>query len=221
MQNYILAILFIMAHAQLAISESPSNLLEVGMFNVYFSLDEAIGYHDMRDDFAEVYAVGCNMVTHYFRSEYSLEQKGQRFWADLPGWLRRNPKQAERLKDWKKNYGSSLGWTLFFWSTYIQEAYTQTDGGLKALIGEMYSIFGAQKDWESLKTFVQAISKFEKEYCPGSIAGWYIAEEPNGSRKRYSPEIANQVIEHIKSAESDAEIEHHKIYILEKRARKQ
>ena len=221
MRNYIWVILLIMFHAQLAISESPSNspvehldsVGEVGMFNVYFSLDEAIDYRDVRDDFAEVYAVGCNVVTHYFRSEYSRELSGQRFWAGLAGWLRRNPKQAEQLTDWKKGYGLNLGWTLFFWSTYIQEAYTQTDGDLKVLIGEMYGIFGAQKDWDALKTFVQAISKFEKEHCPDSIAGWYIAEEPNGSRKRYSPEIANQVIERIKSAESDAGIKHHKIYI--------
>jgi hypothetical protein len=212
MRTYILAILLIMIQAQLA-SESPSNSPEVGMFNVYFSLDEAIGYRDVRDDFAEVYAVGCNLVTHYFRSEDSLERPGQRFWAGLPGWLQHNPKQAEQLKNWKKLYGPSLGWTLFFWSTYVQEAYTQTDGGLKAIIGEMYSIFGAQKDWDALRTFVKAISKFEEEHCPGSIAGWYIAEEPNGSSKQYSPEIANQVIEHIKSAESDAGIKHHGIYI--------
>jgi hypothetical protein len=213
MRSYILAILLIIAHTQFAISEMPSNYTEVGIFNVYFSLDEALGYLDVRDDFAEVYAVGCNIVTHYFRGEHSLESNGQRFWAGLPGWLNRNPRQAERLKDWKKKYGSSLGWELFFWSTYIQEAYNQTDGGLKALIGEMYGIFGEHKDWAALKTFVQAISKFEKEHCPGSIAGWYIAEEPNGSRKRYSPEIANQVIENIKSAESEAGIKHREIYI--------
>jgi len=213
MRNYILAILFITAHAQFAISETPLDSLEVGMFNVYFSLDEAIGYRDVRDDLAEVHAVGFNVVTHYFRSEYSLERPGRRFWAGLPEWLQRNPKQAKRLREWKKTYGSSLGWALFFWSEYIQEAYTQTDGGLKALIGEMYGIFGPRKDWDALKTFVKAISKFEQEHCPNSIAGWYIAEEPNSSRKRYSPEIANQIVEQIKSAESDVGVKHHKIYI--------
>jgi len=202
-----------MFHAQLAVSEPFLDSPEVGMFNVYFSLDEALGYRDVRDDFVEVYAAGCNVVTHYFRSEYSLESKGKRFWSGLSIWLQRNPKQSERLKYWKKTYGSGLGWTLFFWSTYIQEAYNQTDGGLKVLIGEMYGIFGTQKDWKALNTFVQAISKFEKEHCPSTIAGWYIAEEPNSSRKRYSPEITNQIIEHIKSAESEAGIKQHKIYI--------
>ena len=210
MRIYFLIGLLIFMICQTHHIHSTPTSREVGMFNVYFSLDESLGYVDVRDDFAEVYAVGCNLATHYFVSEYGRRANGRRFWAGLNRWLKRNPERAAQLRDWKRNYGPSLGWTLFFWSTYMQEAYTQTNGGLKVLIGEMYAIFGAQKDWEGLKKFVQAISKFEQENCPGAIAGWYIAEEPNGSRKRYSPKIANQVIEHIKTAEPETP---HKIYV--------
>jgi len=207
--SILIAIIFCVQPAH---SDKDTNSHNVGMFNVYFSLDEALGYIDVRDDFAEVYDVGCNLVTHYFVSEEAKGVHGYR-WTGLNRWLKRNPEQATQLRNWKKNYGPSLGWVLFFWTTYIQEAYTQTNGGLRVLVGEMYGMFGANKNWKDLDTFVKVISAFEKKHCPGAIAGWYIAEEPNSRRKRYSPKVADQVIEKIKLAEEEAAVERHKIYI--------
>ena len=210
---FLLALIATVFHVQFVHSDRDTDQRSVGMFNVYFSVDEALGYVDVRDDFAEVYDAGCNLVTHYFRSEDSKDVHGHKFWAGLDRWLWRNPEQAMQLRNWKKTYGSSLGWMLFFWTTYIKEAYTQTNGGLKVLVGEMYGMFGAHKNWKNLIAFVKVISEFEKEECPDAIAGWYIAEEPNSPRKRYSPKVVNQVIAKIRSAETEAKIKHHKIYI--------
>jgi hypothetical protein len=176
-----------------------------GMFNVYFSIDEALGYRDVRDDLSEVYAVGCRWVTHYFRSENSREAGGERVWFGLDEWLRANPDQAERLQTWKNDYGASLGWKLFFYSTYLLEAYQQTKGGLKVLVGEMYGLFPSDTDDAELKTFVNAIREFEAQHCPGTIGGWYVVEEPNGSKKRYRPERYTAVVDTIYATESEKE----------------
>ena len=93
-----------------------------GMFNVYFSIDEALGYQDVRDDLSEVHSAGCRLVTHYFRREHSRNVEGELFWFGLKDWLEANPEAAERLQAWKNNYGESLGWKLFFYSTYLLEA---------------------------------------------------------------------------------------------------
>jgi hypothetical protein len=171
-----------------------------GAFNVYFSIDEAMGYQDVRDDLAEVYAVGCRLVMHYFREENSRDKSGARFWFRLSEWLRENPDEAKNLERWKRDYGASLGWKLFFYTTYMTEAYRQTDGGLQVLIGEMYGLFPAESYDADLKTFVSAIRAFEAKHCPGTIGGWYTAEEPAG--KRYSPKRHKSVVETIRTAEA-------------------
>ena len=143
-----------------------------GMFNVYFSVDEALGYQDVRNDLAEVYAVGCRFATHYFRDEMSRDENGGRFWFGLADWLEKNPVQAKRLQQWKRDYGASLGWKLFFYTTYMMEAYRQTEGGLKVLIGEMYGMFPSERHDEALRTFVSAIRLFEKHsIAPARLVG--------------------------------------------------
>ncbi len=182
-----------------------------GMFNVYFSVDEALGYQDVRDDLAEVYGVGCRFVTHYFRDERSRDENGGRFWFGLADWLKKNPVQAKQLQQWKRDYGASLGWKIFFYTTYMMEAYRQTEGGLKVLIGEMYGMFPSERHDEALRTFVSAIRSFEAQHCPGTIGGWYTAEEPTG--KRYRPEHYQSVVETIQLAEAEEKLQPLPIYI--------
>ena len=54
-----------------------------GMFNVYFPIDEALGYQDVRDDLSEVHLAGCRLVTHYFRKEHSRSDEDKPFWFGL------------------------------------------------------------------------------------------------------------------------------------------
>ena len=182
-----------------------------GMFNVYFSVDEALGYKDVRDDLSEVHAVGCRWVTHYFRSDDSRDDKGKPFWFGLQNWLQANPDQTKRLQQWKRDYGASLGWKLFFYSTYLLEAYQQTKGELKVLVGEMYGMFPSANYDADLKTFVIAIRTFEAQHCPETIGGWYVAEEPNG--KRYRPERYQSIVDTVRASEAEKGLSPLPIYV--------
>ena len=184
-----------------------------GMFNVYFSIDEALGYQDVRDDLSEAHLAGCRLVTHYFRQEHSLSDEDKPFWFGLEDWLEANPEAAERLQTWKNNYGESLGWKLFFYSTYLLEAYQKTQGGLKVLVGEIYGMFPSDLDDVDLRSFVTTILEFEAANCPDSIGGWYVVEEPNSSAKRYHPDRYESIVALIQASEADMEISPRPIYI--------
>ena len=184
-----------------------------GMFNVYFSIDEALGYQDVRDDLSEAHLAGCRLVTHYFRQEHSLSDEDKPFWFGLEDWLEANPEAAERLQTWKNNYGESLGWKLFFYSTYLLEAYQKTQGGLKVLVGEIYGMFPSDQDDVDLRSFVTTILEFEAANCPDSIGGWYVVEEPNSSAKRYHPARYESIVALIQASEADMEISPRPIYI--------
>ena len=184
-----------------------------GMFNVYFSIDEALGYQEIRDDLSEVHSAGCRLVTHYFRQEHSRNSEDEPFWFGLKDWLEANSEAAERLQAWKQNYGESLGWKLFFYSTYLQEAYQQTKGGLKVLVGEIYGMFPSDQDDADLKAFVTAILEFEAADCSDSIGGWYVIEEPNSSGKRYRPARYASIVALIQEVEVGMGISPHPVYI--------
>ena len=183
------------------------------MFNVYFSIDEALGYQEVRDDLSEVYSAGCRLVTHYFRQEHSRSVEDKPFWFGLEDWLEANPEAAERLQTWKNNYGESLGWKLFFYSTYLLEAYQKTEGGLKILVGEIYGMFPSDQDDADLKAFVTAILEFEAASCPDSIGGWYVVEEPNSSEKHYRPTRYASIVALIRASETEMETSPRLIYI--------
>ncbi|HID55536.1 TPA: hypothetical protein EYP37_03335 [Candidatus Poribacteria bacterium] len=184
-----------------------------GMFNVYFALDEAMGYREVRDDISEVYKSGITLFHHYFQDEYARDIDGTRFWSGLPGWLSRNPTKKRELDGLKGKFGSRLGWRLFFWRYYLREVKRQTKGGGKVIIGEMYAMFALRRWWDELERFVEELCRFESEIYPGGIAGWYVAEEPNSPRKRYNPSLYEELIRRIREAERKGGWRRHDIYV--------
>lgn len=210
----IIAFIFITLLSALsaATETKPFKFKPVGMFNVYFSVDEALGYLNVRDDIAEVKEAGINLITHYFMDENVRTFEGK-FWYGLEAWLGANPDKAAELNNWRAKYGYSLDWKLFFWSRYLREAYAQGQGEVKVLVGEMYGMFAATKSWDDLKTFVIALCEFEEKHCPETIAGWYIAEEPTSMRKRYSSELCQEVMERIRKAEVEINAKRHAFYL--------
>ena len=195
-----------------------SSLLSIGappagMFNAYFKLDEAMGYRGVRDDISELFEAGITLFHHYFQDEYARDVSGKRFWGGLPLWLKAYPREERRLSSLKSRFGPGLGWRLFFWRSYLDEVKKQTEGKGGILIGEMYAMFAASRDWEGLRRFVEEMCRYEAESFPGGIAGWYIAEEPNSIRKRYKPELCGELIRRIKAAEREGGWREHRIFI--------
>ena len=131
----------------------------------------------------------------------------------MEDWLEANLEAAERLQTWKNNYGGSLGWKLFFYSTYLLEAYQKTEGGLKILVGEIYGMFPSDQDDADLKAFVTAILEFEAASCPDSIGGWYVVEGPNSSEKHYRPTRYVSIVALIRASETEMETSPRLIYI--------
>jgi hypothetical protein len=185
----------------------------VGMFNVYFPLDEAMGYREVGDDISEVYDAGITLFHHYFQDEYSRTRSGERFWGGLPVWLSKHSEKRRALNRLKGKFGARLGWRLFFWEYYLEEVKRQTDGKGRAVIGEMYAMFALRRWWDELERFVDELCRFESENFPGGIAGWYIAEEPNSPRKRYSPKLCEELIRRIRAAEEKGGWRRHRIYV--------
>jgi len=208
LQNIILPFVFF-ALIPFAYSSNPA----AGMFNVYFALDEAMGYRGVRDDISEVYKAGIILFHHYFQDEYARDRDGNRFWGGLLGWISRNPVEGEKLDMFKRRLGSRLGWRLFFWEYYLSEVKSQTEGRGKVIIGEMYAMFALRRWWDELERFVDEICRFESESYPGGIAGWYVAEEPNSPGKRYRPALYEELIRRIRKVEEERGWRRHDIYV--------
>ena len=175
-----------------AAADSPIPLgIPVGMFNVYASSDGNLGRSE--PDLLEVFSgtpdlpYECiNIVQHYWPSQDSLPKV-----------------EGDRYVEW--------------WRRYIKEAYdlTNQDGEvrLRVLVGPLYAPF-LQRGGGWLANFIEELCAFERgSPLEGSIAGWYVAEEPMGGSHNYDPDLLNRMIGIIKEAEDKAGSSHHQIYI--------
>jgi hypothetical protein len=165
--------------------------IPVGMFNVYGSSDGNLGRSE--PDLLEVFLgtpelpYECiNVVQHYWPRPESLPRV-----------------EGDRYVEW--------------WKRYIQEAYDLTNRNgevrLRVLVGPLYSPF-IQRGEGWLSGFIRELCEFEDgSRLEGSIAGWYVAEEPMSGGHNYDPKRVNRIIQLIREAEDEAGSGHHDIYI--------
>jgi len=173
-------------------ADSPIPLgIPVGMLNVYASSDGNLGRSE--PDLLEVFSgtpdlpYECiNIVQHYWPSQESLPKV-----------------DGDRYLEW--------------WKRYIQEAYDLTNQNgrvrLRVLVGPLYAPF-LQRGEGWLTNFIEKLCVFEKgSPLEGSIAGWYVVEEPMGASHNYDPDLVNRMIGIIRDSENKASSPHHQIYI--------
>jgi gliding motility-associated-like protein len=165
----------------------------VGMYNTYSVNDGNLG--NSKPDLKEVWEgdpntsgyEACNMTMHYWPRPY-----------DLP-----------IVENSQNPYTQ-------WWKDYMEEAYNLTNQNgevrLKVIIGPLYSYYEIYKG-DIFNDFIKDLCLWEKgNKYEGTLAGWYVAEEPMGSSHNFYPDVCNNMIDDIKAVEKSAGIQH-KIYI--------
>ena len=166
----------------------------VGMYNTYSTEDGNLGRAE--PDLKEVWegAPGvsdfgaCNITMHY--------------WP----W-------PEDLPDVEEGGNPYAAW----WKGYMEEAYELTnqngDVGLRVMVGLLYNYYVSHRG-RTFDGFIEELCRWEKDSkYMGTLAGWYLAEEPTGSTHNYDPQLCNEMAEAIKAVEDSAGTHRHTMYI--------
>jgi len=165
----------------------------VGMYNTYSINDGNLG--NSKPDLKEVWEgdpntsgyEACNMTMHYWPRPY-----------DLP------------IVEHDQNPYTQ------WWKDYMEEAYNLTNQNgevcLKVIIGPLYSYYEIYKG-DIFNDFIKNLCLWEKgNKYEGTLAGWYVAEEPMGSSHNFYPDVCNDMIDDINAVEKSIGAQH-KIYI--------
>lgn len=166
----------------------------VGMYNTYSIKDGNLGQSE--PDLKEVWAgipdisgyEACNITMHYWPRP-----------GDLP-----------EVKPGENNYSA-------WWKAYMEEAYNLTNQKgevrLRVIVGPLYSYYEAYKG-KTFDGFIEDLCRWEKgSKYEGTLAGWYLAEEPMGSTHNYDPDICNEMAKTIKEIEKSAGVPQHSMYM--------
>ncbi len=178
-------------------AEVKRQTIPVGMFNVYSKDDGNLGlptpdlreiWEGMPTDWGGGYYPyeACNLVQHYWPRTLPSVQAGQ------------DPHAA-------------------WWIDYLRQVYEagNEDGEirLRAIVGalyEPYATFG--ETW--FRNFITALCEWERSGPQdGVIAGWYLAEEPMGSRHNYDPNVFDDMVDAIEYVESEGGYRRHDRYV--------
>ncbi|MFC1717927.1 hypothetical protein ACFL6S_29975 [Candidatus Poribacteria bacterium] len=168
--------------------------ITVGMYNTYSAEDGNLGRAE--PDLKEVWEGGpgvsefgaCNITMHY--------------WP----W-------PEDLPDVEEGENPYAAW----WKGYMEEAYELTnqngETGLRVMVGPLYNYYVSHKG-KTFNEFVEYLCRWEKDSkYMGTLAGWYLAEEPMGSAHNYDTETHNEMAEDIKAVEDSVGVAHHTMYV--------
>ncbi|MBM3211357.1 hypothetical protein FJZ33_03990, partial [Candidatus Poribacteria bacterium] len=164
------------------------------MFNTYSIKDGNLGSRepDLKEVWTGISGVSeyeaCNMTMHYWPRPFDL--------PDVSSG--ENPYSA-------------------WWKSYMEEAYNLTNQNgeirLRVIVGALYSYYEVYKG-EVFDEFIKDICKWEKgSKYDGTLAGWYLAEEPWGSSHNYDSGVCNEMARNIKAIEKSLGVREHSMYI--------
>jgi gliding motility-associated-like protein len=190
-----LALLFILLFTITTNTEAAlkRHKVTVGMYNTYSILDGNLGRSeaDLKEVWEGVSSVSgceaCNITQHYWPRPY-----------DLPS-----------VESGQDPYA-------VWWKDYMEEACNLTNQNgevrLKVIIGPLYGYYVIYKG-DVFNDFIKELCLWEKgSKYEGTLAGWYVTEEPMGSSHNFDPNICNDMVDAIKAVEKSVGVQH-KIYI--------
>ena len=166
----------------------------VGMYNTYSIQDGNLGRAepDLKEVWEGIPGISefeaCNITMHYWPRP-----------GDLP-----------EVKAGENGYSA-------WWKGYMEEAYnlTNQDGEVRfrVIVGPLYSYYAAYKG-DVFNGFIEDLCKWEKgSVYEGTLAGWYLTEEPMGSSHNFDHDLNSQMAEDIKAVEKSLGVPHHRMYI--------
>ncbi len=189
---------------------------EIGIVQVYGTLDEAAGFVGCADDLAEAAQAGATRVAHFppDRARY----------AGLADWLSAHPEDAALQEAARQVFPDQedLAFQLFFWKTYLRDAGRAPGGALKVLVGPLWPTFVDAKSGvraEQVERFIAALGEFEKSQAPERVAGWVLTEEPLAERNRHDPAHAKPLVDAIRAGETRAALPPRPVWVWESMAR--
>ena len=187
----LVACILLVANGEAAVKRQR---VTVGMFNTYSTGDGNLGRSepDLKEVWEGVPDVSdfeaCNVTMHYWPRP-----------GDLPS-----------VEPGENPYSA-------WWSAYMEEAYNLTNQNgevrLRVVVGPLYSYYTAYKGG-TFDKFVEDLCRWEKDSIyAGTLAGWYLTEEPTGSSHNFDPEVCNEMARAIKTVENSVGTRHHTMYI--------
>ncbi|HIN30295.1 TPA: T9SS type A sorting domain-containing protein [Candidatus Poribacteria bacterium] len=192
---YLIIFTLFIAILNLNAQEIKKQPIPIGMFNVYASSDAnnlSLATPDLREVWQGVPTdwhgghypyEACNLVQHYWPKDISYEPNAATEW----------------------------------WKVFLQEVYQQGNINgevrLRAIVGDLFPQYSRRGDaW--LTRFIQDLCEWEKSGPQaGVIGGWYLVEEPMGSKHNYDPDKFETMIEVINQAESSGGYPRHDRYV--------
>ena len=192
---YLITFTLFIAILNLSAQEIKKQPISIGMFNVYASSDAnnlSLATPDLREAWQGVPTnwhgghypyEACNLVQHY----------------------------------WPKDISSDPNAAAEWWKNFLQEVYQQGNVNgevrLRAIVGDLFPQYRKRGDaW--LTHFVQDLCEWEKSGPQaGVIGGWYLVEEPMGSKHNYDPDEFENMVEVINQAELAAGYPRHDRYV--------
>ena len=192
---YLIIFTLFVATLNLSSQEIKKQPISIGMFNVYASSDAnnlSLATPDLREAWQGVPTdwqgghypyEACNLVQHYWPKEISDKPNAAAEW----------------------------------WKAFLQEVYQQGNVNgevrLRAIVGDLFPQYSRRGEaW--LTGFIQDLCEWEQSGPhAGVIGGWYLAEEPMGSKHNYDPDEFENMVEVINQAELSGGYPHHARYV--------
>ena len=118
---------------------------------------------------------------------------------------------------WPKDISSDPNAATEWWKNFLQEVYEQGNVNgevrLRAIVGDLFPQYRRRGDaW--LTRFIQDLCEWEKSGPQaGVIGGWYLVEEPMGSKHNYDPDEFETMVKIINQAELSGGYTRHDRYV--------